>query len=225
MDHTGYEELVKRATKLDQEATPGPWAWDLRTATKQCYLLTTHSGQYYVMGFERWGMQEALPTFQVYDRYEGAMHDRGSHGMFRADKIAKSYPGKEHHKGYDDYIDNPDAKFIAESRELVHDLTTAITELLTENAVLRKMQPVMLEADTAKSMWLAEEVSRLEAEAAKEHKQLACAKGCVAGLSMLLKAMDGTMVMDMVRPIAEKRLAEYREKYPSVEVILDREEG
>lgn len=125
-----YKKLLEKARKIDNAATPGPWMWDLRIATRQCYLLTEHSGQYYVMGFERWGMQQALPTFQVYEKCEGEMHERGSHGMFRADKLAKSYPGKEHHNGFDDYINNPDAVFIAESRQLVHDLTVAVSELL-----------------------------------------------------------------------------------------------
>ena len=128
-----YKELLEKATKLDKETTPGPWMWDLRTATKQCNLVTQHSGQYYVMGFERWGMQEALPTFQLYDRHEGKMSERGSHGMVRADRLSKSYPGKEHHIGFDDYIDNPDAVFIAESRQLVHDLTVALSELIEKH--------------------------------------------------------------------------------------------
>lgn len=56
-----------------------------------------------------------------------------------------------------------------------------------------------------------------------EFEQLMCAKSCVSGLSMLLKAMDGKMVMDRVRPIAEKRLNQYRERYHSAKVTLNME--
>ncbi len=51
--------------------------------------------------------------------------------MVRADKLSKSYPGQEHHYGFDNFIDHPDAIYIAESRELFHLMTTAITELLS----------------------------------------------------------------------------------------------
>lgn len=126
-----YKELVEKAKEIDRKATPGPWMWDLRECNHQCLLTTTHSGKYYVMGFQRWGMQDALPSFQVYDRYEGPMKERGSHGMVRADELSKSYPGQEHHYGFDNFIDHPDARYIAESRQLFHLMVTAITDLLS----------------------------------------------------------------------------------------------
>lgn len=139
-----YNELVEKAKDLDEKATPGPWMWDLNECNHQCFLETTHSGRYYVMGFERWGMQNALPTFQVYERYNGPMKDRGSHGIIRADKLSKSYPGKEHHVGFDNLIDHPDARYIAESRELFHLMIIAITDLLARTeaaeAALEKMK-------------------------------------------------------------------------------------
>lgn len=126
------KELIERAKELDKQATPGPWMWDLRTNYRDVKIVTTHSGQYYVMSFERFGMQGAAPCFQVYDKYDGPVNKRGSHGMFRADKLAKSYPGKEHHKGFDDYPDHPDAKFIVESRQLVTELIAAVEQLSAE---------------------------------------------------------------------------------------------
>lgn len=125
-----YKELAEKVKEIDEKATPGPWMWDLRECNHQCLLTTTHSGKYYVMGFQRWGLQDALPSFQVYDRYDGPMKDRGSHGMVRADKLSKSYPGQEHHRGFDNFIDHPDARYIAESRQLFHLLAEAITDLL-----------------------------------------------------------------------------------------------
>lgn len=129
-----YEELIQRAKALDEKATPGPWMWDMRTAHHTCQLVTAHSGQYYVMQFSRWGMQDACPEFQRFQRYSGPVTERGGLGMVRADKMAKSYPGKEHHKGFDDYIDHPDAVFIAASRALVTELIEAVTVLQSENA-------------------------------------------------------------------------------------------
>ena len=129
-----YKELAEKAKEIDEKATPGPWMWDLRECNHQCFLTTTHSGKYYVMGFRRWGLQDALPSFQVYDRYDGPMKDRGSHGMVRADKLSKSYPGQEHHSGFDNFIDHPDARYIAESRQLFHLMAEAITDLLARAA-------------------------------------------------------------------------------------------
>jgi len=94
-------------------ATPGPWEWDVNSACKIARLLTTHSGRYYVMQFARWGTQNAIPMFQVYDRYEGDVRERGSHGMVRADKLLKPHLGLEHHRGFDEDIAHPDAVLIA----------------------------------------------------------------------------------------------------------------
>ncbi|HIR50280.1 MAG TPA: hypothetical protein IAA53_03190 [Candidatus Avoscillospira avicola] len=141
-----YKELAEKAREIDAKATPGPWMWDLRECNHQCLLTTTHSGKYYVMGFQRWGLQDALPSFQVYDRYEGQMKDRGSHGMVRADKLSKSYPGQEHHYGFDNFIDHPDARYIAESRELFHQMATAITELLARAEAAEAAQETLQRA-------------------------------------------------------------------------------
>ena len=124
-----YKELIAKAKEIDEQATPGPWMWDLRECNHFCLLTTTHRGRYYVMGFQRWGMQDAVPVFQVYERYEGPVHKRGSKGMVRADKLSKSYPGQEHHHGFDNYISHPDARYIAEGRELFHQLIEACAEL------------------------------------------------------------------------------------------------
>jgi len=56
------EELNKIKTRC-AKATPGPWEWNVNSACKIVMLKTTHSGGYYVMGFERWGLQGAAPKF------------------------------------------------------------------------------------------------------------------------------------------------------------------
>lgn len=103
----------------EKAATPGPWMWDMRSKGRIAQITTAHSGRYYVMGFERWGLQDACPSFQVYDRYEGPVTERGSQGMVRADKLARPKPNMEHRFGYDDDIDHPDARFMIISRTAV----------------------------------------------------------------------------------------------------------
>lgn len=52
--------------------------------------------------------------------------------MVRADKLAKSYPGKEHHVGFDDFIDHPDALFIAHAKQDIEFLLAEIDRLQAE---------------------------------------------------------------------------------------------
>lgn len=132
------EQELKAIESRCAAATPGPWMWDMRTHSKMCQLETTHSGHYFVMGFDRWGTQSACPIFQKYNRYEGPVNERGSHGMIRADKLAKSLPGKEHHDGFDDYIDHPDAIFIEHSKADMDALLSEIHRLTTDLAALRE---------------------------------------------------------------------------------------
>ena len=123
------EKLDEIRARLNA-ATPGPWEWDVNSMIKEAHLRTAHSGRYYVMGFVRWGMHSALPEFQVYDKYEGeAVSERGSQGMVRADKLIKTMPGKEHHRGFDDYISHPDADLIANAPGDIKALLNYIDEL------------------------------------------------------------------------------------------------
>jgi hypothetical protein len=49
---------------MSAQFTPGPWKWFGSANNHEVYLATTHSGRRYVMGFKRWGMRGAQPTFQ-----------------------------------------------------------------------------------------------------------------------------------------------------------------
>ena len=119
----------KELREAEKKATPGPWMWDLRTCDQNVKIVTTHSGQYYVMGCERWGMRGAGLTFQRFEKYEGPVAERGGRGMTRCDMLAKSYPGKDHHEGWDDYIDHPDALILIEARNALPDLFKEIDRL------------------------------------------------------------------------------------------------
>jgi len=110
-------------------ATPGPWEWDVNSKHRVAQLMTTHSGRYVVMGFVRWGTHGAAPVFQIYDKYEGKVTERGSQGFAKPDQLAKSFPGREHHVGYDDYIDHPDAELIAHAYRDIQELLEYIGEL------------------------------------------------------------------------------------------------
>lgn len=73
--------------------------------------------------------------------------------LAQADRMAKSCPGKEHHKGFDDYIDHPDAIFISESRTLVTELIKAVATLQSEITKKDKetelLRKAMIKADFA----------------------------------------------------------------------------
>jgi len=122
-----------------ETATPGPWEWEVNSLHQFVQLRTTHSGRYYVMDVVRWGMRGAAPRFQVHKRHDGRMDERGSKGMFRADKLTKSNPGKAHHEGWDDTIDHPDAEFIAHSIQDVSALLEALEESERENERLKDL--------------------------------------------------------------------------------------
>lgn len=97
MDSKYLEEIKAR----EQAATKGPWNWNVATANKNVDLENLRDK---VMNFTRYGTNGAAPRFNV----DGIME--------RADNLTKSIPGMEHHRGFDDYINHPDAIFIANSR-------------------------------------------------------------------------------------------------------------
>ena len=122
------EKLNEIRARLEA-ATPGPWEWDVNSRFHDARLMTTHSGRYCVMCFRRWGTQGAMPVFQIYEKYEGRLIDRNSHGMAHIDKLLKSIPDKQHHKGFDDYIDHPDADLISNAPSDIKALLEYIEEL------------------------------------------------------------------------------------------------
>ena len=107
------QELNEIKERCDK-ATPGEWFWDVINAHKDIAL---ESRRYKVMDFVRYGTQSASPRFRV----NGIME--------RADTLSVSIPGMEHHRGFDDYINHPDADFIAHSRTDVPALLAEIERL------------------------------------------------------------------------------------------------
>jgi hypothetical protein len=126
-------DRIKEIQARCNAATPGPWMWHVNEHCKVIKLLTKHSGQYYVMGFERWGMQGAQPTFQAYEKYEGPVRERGSKGIKKAIELSKWAQTYRHNDGW---IEHPDAEFIANSKS---DVEYLLSELKAKDAEIERL--------------------------------------------------------------------------------------
>lgn len=115
-------EIKKRLSKT----TPGPWKWIVNKNGNQVLLCTTHSGEYYVMDFERWGFHGAQPVFQKYKKYEGPVHERESLGMVKMTELLRAR--ESHHPTFNLDIDHPDAQFIANAPADIKYLLDTIEE-------------------------------------------------------------------------------------------------
>lgn len=106
--------------------TPGPWAW-FGNRSGGVYLATPDRGRRYVMGFRRYGMNGAQPTFNVghimrpaAELVSFAVGERSVRGFKQADGDTSVYR-------YDiDGIDHADARLIAAAPELLQALTDFI---------------------------------------------------------------------------------------------------
>jgi hypothetical protein len=107
------KEIEQRAAA----ATAGPWHWHVATGSKNILL---ESNKWVVMAFTRYGMSQAAPEF----RKDGI--------LYRADELTKSIPGYEHHKGFDEFIDHPDAIFIEHAKGDVEFLISEVHRLTAE---------------------------------------------------------------------------------------------
>ena len=117
-------------------ATPGPWQWFGNTAVKSIYLATVHHGRRFVMQFERWGMRDACPSFQVPISPNNGM-------MVRADTMVKYE--RPYRKDVDG-IDHPDARLIEQAPTLIRELLTAADDDAAELARLREQIRALLDA-------------------------------------------------------------------------------
>ncbi|MGQ2942962.1 MAG: hypothetical protein ACT6Q7_03050 [Blastomonas fulva] len=99
--------------------TPGPWRWEVNRASKSIKLCggppNKGFGRYdlTVMEFCRYGMNKAAPVFWDWctERFVGTPH--------RADALAVTVEGREHHADWFADIDHPDARLIAAAPELL----------------------------------------------------------------------------------------------------------
>ncbi len=83
---------------MSAKFTPGPWRWDINPDSKSCLL---ESARRVVLGFERWGMFGAQPSFYV-------------NGLLvPANELAVPILGREHHAHWCRTLTHPDAALIA----------------------------------------------------------------------------------------------------------------
>lgn len=106
--------------------TPGPWRW-FGNRSGGVYLATTHSGRRYVMGFQRYGMNGAQPSFCIgsimhpaSELVEFEVGEQSVRGFKQADKDGSVY--RYDVRG----IDSADARLIAAAP----DLLASVIELL-----------------------------------------------------------------------------------------------
>jgi hypothetical protein len=136
---------IKAIKERRDKATPGPWMWNVNEHGQQMELVTKHSGQYIVMGFDRWGMHSAQPTFQVYEKYEGPVTKRGSKGMKKAIQLSKWAQDYRHNDGW---VEHPDADFIAHAWE-------------DETALLAEIESLQVQlSESQRREWAAVEILR-----------------------------------------------------------------
>jgi len=101
-----------------EKHTPGPWMWHINMKMKSWHLCTTHSGRIYVMGANRWGMQQTKPHFQ----------SLGEHCLIEPiDNFVMP-----DHNGEAFEINHPDARLIASAPKLYKTIK-AICTILKES--------------------------------------------------------------------------------------------
>ncbi|MFT8366251.1 MAG: hypothetical protein ABF812_09870 [Gluconobacter cerinus] len=114
--------------------TKGPWGWfGTAGGHPEIYLATKHSGRRYVMGFNRWGLNGAQPSFQpngcgmvkAKDLLQFEVGDQSIVGLDAAQKDTSVY--RFQIRG----IAAPDAHLIAAAPELYEALRMAAKDLNT----------------------------------------------------------------------------------------------
>jgi hypothetical protein len=117
------------------EHTPGPWRW-FGNRSGGVYLATTHSGRRYVMGFQRYGMNGAQPSFCVGSIMHPASElvqfevgEQSVRGFKEADKDGSVY--RYDVRG----IDSADARLIAAAPELYDALVQLAHEAELADAI------------------------------------------------------------------------------------------
>ena len=104
-------DQIEELERLEKEATPGPWRWEVNEKGKSVNLTGGDSrngfGKYdmTVMDFVRYGMGGAAPRFLDENDL-----------LRRADEFAAVVAGREHHAAWFKTIDHADANLIPATR-------------------------------------------------------------------------------------------------------------
>ena len=100
-------EQLQQLAPLAAAATAAPWRWELNLKRKNvelCGGIPQYDAT--VMGFARWGMGGASPTFNIC-------------GMVRADEFGAEVEGRRHHASWFQDVKHPDAALIVAARNLL----------------------------------------------------------------------------------------------------------
>lgn len=116
-------DIIEQAKVALEGTTRGPWGWQVNRDDKRVELCGgSRASDLVVMSFARYGLNSAAPVFWC---WRGNVSDEPK----RADKLAVPVPGREHHADWWAKIDHPDARFIAEARQLVPELIAEVERL------------------------------------------------------------------------------------------------
>ena len=82
-----------------------PWKWEANPTSRNV-TLSDHRGDYMVVTFRRYGMQDAQPEFWTWCGADG--------NPTTAAKAAEPVPGREHHADWHKSVEHPMARVIAQ---------------------------------------------------------------------------------------------------------------
>jgi hypothetical protein len=131
-------DLIKPAVRIEQirkraaAATPGPWAWVGNTDVHDIYLGTIQRGRRVVMGFRRWGMQRAQPTFSSAPEGLALLVRASEIPVFEVAPAATERTDPKVYRADLRGLRNPDAVFIAAARADVDYLLSEVDRLSTK---------------------------------------------------------------------------------------------
>lgn len=117
-------EEIAALEEMEKKATKGPWSWNLSLKSKRIMLESATRGYETVMDFTRWGMNGARPRFR-----RSLDSDGKCAIMIEGEEFAAIVPGREHHAGWFQTLDHPDANLIAALRNAFPRLIATIRAL------------------------------------------------------------------------------------------------
>jgi hypothetical protein len=104
---------------MTDKHTPGPWVWRGNAHAQDVYLSTRHGGRRIVMGFKRWGMAGAQPTFRGQNSLEDAKDLlKFEVGDPSVTGVAEARENNSVYRLHIADIDHPDARLIEAAPEM-----------------------------------------------------------------------------------------------------------
>ncbi len=118
------DERMKEIRERVEAATPGPWQWEVNIEGKTVKLQGGRQRHdLTVIGFRRWGLNGAAPTFLRPNLRPGLQT------CDRAETYATPAPGRAHHADWFQSIAHPDAALIENAPADLTYLLALIDEL------------------------------------------------------------------------------------------------